>query len=547
MNRIALAALLVVLCSPAPVAGQPVDIATGQPARLRRPGSASPPSAEAQAASRQAIRSLLENHKEFAAFESLEASRFLADLAHRTNDDPTARYVLMHMAYDRAVQAGNDLLALAIIDELARSHRIDALAMHFAVFTRSIERSTEGARSNETYQLAWAFRLVESALLVDRIDLAEDVMTLASPIAKRSNDQLLKDDGVRWAALVQEWSAPAAEAQRAALRVVQDPDDANAYAALGRYLSLTKGDWKNGLWRLARGSDQALRLAAKAERAAGGDPHALIAAADQWRELADDYTGIARRRLILHADDLYRRVYPDVTGLTRLAVDQKLLRPPFVVFDSLDPPSEEWVVEHLRFRGTRGLNGSGRWANIEYKNGRATLFANQAGFIETRERFPPPGVDHYQIVAELWSDKLPGTALEFGGHRMHFGKEKGIHLAGGWAPNVIYPITNDYFHYLIDVRSDGVSFILNGVFLGDMNTTKPARGPIVLRGWKGHVRCRRLVVWSMDREELPPLPTLPEYLGNRPFTIYVGTNESATDVNATSDALEFGSGGFGNH
>lgn len=48
----------------------------------------------------------------------------------------------------------------------------------------------------------------------------------------------------------------------------------------------------------------------------------------------------------------------------------------------------------------------------------------------------------------------------------------------------------------------GVSFTVDGEFVGTMPVEGGTpHGQIALRGWEGHVRCRRLVVWAMPQEE----------------------------------------------
>ena len=60
--------------------------------------------------------------------------------------------------------------------------------------------------------------------------------------------------------------------------------------------------------------------------------------------------------------------------------------------------------------------------------------------------------------------------------------------------------------YLIDVGPGGVSFTIDGRYVGSAPTARELRGPVVLRGWEGQVRARRLVVWAA------PDPTLRGYV-----------------------------------
>lgn len=492
--------------------GQPVDIKTGQSTRRRSPAPWSlpaPPTANEQAKAESTIKQLLAGRIDLTGDDTTAVCRDLRELARGTDDDPMARYVLLRMAYNLALQSVQWPLANELIDDMALSYAVDAIAMRTDVLTAECEHLTGDAAPPRS-QLAQAFQILESALMADRIDVAAGLVSLAHSIADRTDDRIGQEQVARWSSTFHQWSAQTGHAQHAALSLLQQPEDAGAQLALGRYLCFIKGDWAHGLPRLARGNVESLRTLAQAELSTGADDPARMAVAQQWRQLAATHDGLARRRLLLHAEEIDRRLYPAVTGLTRMKLEEQMLSRPLLVFDSADPPSADWIEEHLHFRGGHGREGRGSWANISLEHGEAVLVANRAGFIETRDQFPSPDVDHYEIEAQLQSDVGNGAALEFGGQRMYVDRSDGLHMEGGWVPNVIYPIQGDRSdHYLIDVAPDAITFTLNGVVLGTMPMDHLARGGMVLRGWEGHVRCRRLVVWALPDDDLAaPLPTV---------------------------------------
>lgn len=482
------------------VVSQPVDIKTAQTPWTRTPQQwtlPAPPSAQEQASVKKSILQLLKNRKELAVNDPAAEIHHLLNLARGTNDHPVARFVLLRMANDLAMKSGDFLLELEIISEFAQHYRIDALQMKVDALTASVDgqQDEEALAKNK---LISALGLIEVALLADRTELAVVLLTLACELAAYCDNQTLVEEVALWLDVAYEWTPYAEVARYASLRILQDPADTDAQLAVGSYLSFIKGDWFKGLPMLARGSDNTLAALAEADLQTNSDERGGITVADGWHQLAASYKGLAQRRMILHADELYRRAYPAVTGLTRLKLEQKMISRPLFVYDSSDPPSDNWIEEHLSFRGGHGREGSGSWANLSIEGSRAILVANRAGFIETLEQFPPLDVEHSQIEIQLSSDLLMGTALEFCGQRMYFGNEGGIHLEGGWVPNVIYPIRdNQFYHFLIDISPEGISFTINGVFLGTMKTDSVKRGGIVLRGWEGHVRCKRLVVWAL--------------------------------------------------
>lgn len=495
--------------------GQPVDFATGLQPRLRSPAPwtlPAPPTAEEQARSEEAIRQLLKDRLDLDADDPASVSRRLRELARGTTDDPAARYVLLRLAYDRARAAGDTASAAEIIEDLARSFRIDALSMKIELFESILaghDTGIHGRTWTPDHEVpARGFPLVMEALAADRTELAEFVMSRLAECARTYGADSFGEKAARWSALVEEWSASARAAERGALRLLQQPGDGDAQLAVGAYLCFFKNDWRNGLLRLARGSDAALRALAEADLHSGSDPHARLEVADRWREMAAQHHGPARQRMSERAEMIYRALYPALTGLTQLKIEQHMRSRPLFVFDGSAPPDPHWVEEHLRFHANHGREGSGSWANLTVKGDRAFLVANRAGYVSTLESFPPPGVDHYQIEAELHTDLLKGVAFEFAGQRLLLDQPEGVSFENGWQPNVIHPLRADRFHhFLLDVSPNGISITLDGTPLGVMQTNGLTSGGIVLRGWEGHLRCRRLVVWAVPGDDFPlPLP-----------------------------------------
>lgn len=502
-RRYTLLALLAAGCWVSHAFAQPGDIDTDRVPELRVPApSNSPPPVDELEQAQERISRLLKTRIDVEADDSAAIAHQILELALGTDDDAAAQFVLFQTAVKFAQKAVDLQLTEQMIDAAAQRYRVDSAqwkADSFkAILAHQIDEPIQAG-----VQLNRVIELVEDALMVDRIELAEELMNLASGIANRSARQDLIEQVAQWNDLANEWSTNAMKARHAALRLHQDPSDVDANLALGRYLCFIKGNWKRGLPLLAQCGDESIREVAEADFKLQDDQN-RIAVADGWFKLAGSHKGLVKQRMILRADEIYRGAYSAVTGLTRLQIEEQMISQPLFVFDSSNPPSEHWLEEKLNFRGNYGREGIGSWANLMIEDGQAILVANRAGYVQTLDQFPPQDAEHYQIDAILWSDLLKGTALEFGGQRMYFGRKDGIHLEGGWVPNVIFPITNGkYYHYLIDVSPDGISFTVDGVYLGTMETDTLASGGIVLRGWEGHVRCRRLVVWAV------PDPTLP--------------------------------------
>lgn len=481
-----------------PVAAQPVNVGTGlSPEQVygARPGPPAPPTPEQQAEARARIDRLLQGRIDLASQDQAAVFGQLRELAEGPGDDPATRYVLLRLAINAGVRAGGLRGVGEIADELARSFAIDGPALQVEVMRRVVDGiGTADGPGDSTIEREFS-GLVERVLMADRIELARQLLAVGA--VARDHGALDAEVLAAWSPVVSDWAAAADEAGAAALRLVQHPDDPTANLVVGRYLCFVKGRWQAGLPMLARGGDDALRGIAFDDIRVNGEPAQKIAAADGWRLLAERYEGIASWRLRSRADEILRGLYPVTAGLTRLEVDEKMLSRPLFVFGPRTAASEEWQAEHLHFWANHGREGPGSWASVMVEGGRALLVANRAGYVQTREQFPPEGVSHYRIEASIWSDMLPGTSLEFCGQRMYFGGAEGISLEGGWRPGLRYPLGGGFNEFVIEGAPDGISLTVNGQYLGTMETGEVGRGLIVLRGWEGHVRCRAISFWMV--------------------------------------------------
>ena len=467
---------------------QPVSIETGQPPEALFPAPhrrAEPPDPQQAAEHRARIERLLEGRT-----EQEGAAALLRRLALETTDDPAPRYVLMQMAIDAAIDAGDPAAALQLAEQMASEYAVDGPELRADLVCRALGQAAPDG------PLAGIVRdALEQLLLDDRPDLASRVVLAGLEAGGICDSTEL----IGWSKVIGEWEEASAQAQAAALRLVQDPHDPDANLEVGRYLCFTKAQWARGLPMLAAGADESLRRLALDELAQ--DVGARIRAAEAWRALGEESSALTRWRLRRHADALLRAAYPLVSGLQRLEVESKLDARPLFCFGPRTEADETWQRENLHFWANHGHEGPGRWAMVSDKRGGPELVANRAGYVETLQHLPPEGVDRYVIEASIASDLLPGTALEFCALRLYTTGD-GIVMENGWRPERQHTLGTGFHSYRIEGSPGRISFTLDGVHLGTMPVSEAARGPLVLRGWEGHVRCRRLEMWSAPDDSL---------------------------------------------
>lgn len=105
------------------------------------------------------------------------------------------------------------------------------------------------------------------------------------------------------------------------------PDDPAANLQVGFYYAVSQNDWARGLPMLAKTSDNNLRRLAQLELASPNEAARQLELADGWWDwgfkLPEGTT--QRKHVLRHANQWYRRVHPQLQGLTEARVARMIL------------------------------------------------------------------------------------------------------------------------------------------------------------------------------------------------------------------------------
>ena len=112
------------------------------------------------------------------------------------------------------------------------------------------------------------------------------------------------------------------EAAKAQLQ--DDPRNPEANLAAGRYECLMAGKWKEGLRKLAAGSDETLRALAAKDLAEPKDPEQQAGIGDGWWELAKAESGTARVQFYGRAASWYEKASSQASGLLKAKLEKRL-------------------------------------------------------------------------------------------------------------------------------------------------------------------------------------------------------------------------------
>jgi hypothetical protein len=239
-----------------------------------------------------------------------------------TKDNDTACYVLLREAADLSALNGETAQALQSISELARRFQINGIetkAAALAAAGRSMKLIDEFAGLAKSYLL-----LVEEALAAEEYDSAERAASAGGQFAKKGKDLVLftkldargKEAGDR--------KIRAAKVAGAMDVLGKNPEDAEAHAVVGQYLSLVKNDWDEALPHLARGIDPALRAAAEKDLSRPADAGDQVQAGDGWWDLAEKAAGPSQSRWRSRAGFWYLKARDQTSGITRTKIDRRL-------------------------------------------------------------------------------------------------------------------------------------------------------------------------------------------------------------------------------
>ena len=112
--------------------------------------------------------------------------------------------------------------------------------------------------------------------------------------------------------------------QEAMATLAKKPDDPEANRVAGEYLCLVKGDWARGLHMLATSDDGKYAWLAAKELKKITEPAEQVTQGDGWWNLAENNKGASQQQLRFHAVYWYRKAIPQLTGLLREKVQQRL-------------------------------------------------------------------------------------------------------------------------------------------------------------------------------------------------------------------------------
>jgi formylglycine-generating enzyme required for sulfatase activity len=251
-----------------------------------------------------------------------EFARELLKQAQQTNDNPSARYVMMQTAAQLAAESGALDVALQATSDTARDYRIDGLQQKAEILAQ-YSSATRKPQVQIEVVLAVEQTLAE-ALRADRFDVAKQLIRLGHSAARRSRQRELATRVVDLQRRFDELEKSFDASQRARRKLAEEPDDADSHFELARYLCFFKDDWENGLGHLSQVEDETLRQLAAEEAKQPAEPEPQVELGDLWWKQAARATRKDRDFYQARACYWYKKAQPELSGLTLARVEQRL-------------------------------------------------------------------------------------------------------------------------------------------------------------------------------------------------------------------------------
>ncbi len=317
-----------------PASGARGPDASGRSRRRAGPLRPPVPDADALAKAESLFQEVYGEQREAAktAEERLALARTLLGEAARIRNEPAGYFVLLRNAQQVAADAADIQTALEAADRMIQAFEVDPIETK----VRCLSAVAEVAKlSTQCRPLAkQAFSLVDTAVEEENFEAAIQLGDIARKAAQSAREYKLGKAITARMEEIEEAKEASDLYEKAVARLEEEPTNAAANLAAGRYLCFVKGDWERGVPMLALGSDAALKALAVKELENPTSVDAQVALGDGWWDLAETREDREKVSLLVRAGHWYGqvRVRP-ITGLVKSKVEQRVaeiakLRPP---------------------------------------------------------------------------------------------------------------------------------------------------------------------------------------------------------------------------
>jgi WD40 repeat protein len=325
-------------------------------------------------------------------FESADRPSLKVALARKLIDqanaagDSLAAYAALKLALDIGNELGDTDIAFAAVDGMGRKFDLDPLATKVDVLEAMLKARAVAVAANRAPWVEKMLSLIQEALAAEKPDPAERLLVIVRPMSKAVRDSATVTKRVQTLAkAVAESQQLQAEVEKARQRLETQPDDPEANQRMGTYLCFLKGNWEEGLPRLAKAADASLRQLAQSELSNATFVDQQYALAEGWWALAGTQGAKARRQILLHASHWYEVAEPNLSGDEKEQAHTRMLEGRGQHVDRAEPADNVKPTDHAKPANHAKPADRGKPAD----HAKPTGHAKPAGHAEPADRDEP--------------------------------------------------------------------------------------------------------------------------------------------------------------
>ena len=229
--------------------------------------------------------------------------------------DPATRFVLFRLAKNVATQAADAEGACAAIDEMGRNFRVDVQELKYDALHKCAAAATTALAHDLVAQQAasasdqaiaedhYAQALPLFDLAISEAKLVKDAGFVSQLIARRADVELI---------------VHAHDSLKSSFEVLaKTPKDPEANLVVGKFACFTKGDFTQGLPKLAAGSDPSLKALAESEAKGATSADQQLKLGDAWWSASETAAGAEKLAMEARAVLWYQAAIPGASGVER--------------------------------------------------------------------------------------------------------------------------------------------------------------------------------------------------------------------------------------
>lgn len=241
--------------------------------------------------------------------------------AVQSESDIAVRYVMLTMANELALQAGDIEKAISVINRLDKWYQVDGLELKIAAIQKA---SKSNAAKSPKVIAECALAVLGEAVNLDRWDAINDLIDSALRSARIANDTSLMRRVLACKSEIAERAKAFADYQDAILFLKHNDSDPAANMKAGRYLCFCKENWNDGLPMLAKCGDSLLEDVVDLELKGASSADQQAELADAWWNLANKRHGMDKVYMQRRAAKWYAEALPSLSGLRKDQVAQRI-------------------------------------------------------------------------------------------------------------------------------------------------------------------------------------------------------------------------------